>query len=72
MSLTLPCVGPGEPPITTPEATVIVIVLVLATALALAGLPSLSVFVLLAEATDTGVRLVRRLRAARRSPDKRF
>ncbi|TVL88496.1 hypothetical protein [Streptomyces sp. SAJ15] len=57
------CVEAGEPPLTRTDLTVIVIVLVLAVALALTGMPSLSVFVLLAEATSTGCRLARRLRA---------
>ncbi|OSY42568.1 hypothetical protein BG653_04728 [Streptomyces platensis] len=65
------CVESGEPPLTTPEATIIVIVLVLATLLALAGLPSLSVFVLLAEAIDTGLRLARRLPATHRADAQR-
>lgn len=65
------CVTCGEPPIAVPEATVIVIVLVLATVLALTGLPSLSAFVLMAEAVSTGSRVARRLRAARPTVAKR-
>ncbi|WP_405814300.1 hypothetical protein OG241_06880 [Streptomyces sp. NBC_01390] len=61
------CVVPGDRPLTGPEATVVVVVLVLAVLLALAGMPALSVLVLLAEATDTGVRLVRRARSGKQA-----
>lgn len=58
------CVLPGDQPLTRHEVTVVVVVLVLAVLLALAGMSALSVLVLLAEATDTAFRLVRRSRAA--------
>ncbi|WP_369211119.1 hypothetical protein [Streptomyces flavofungini] len=54
-------------PLTAPEATVIVVVLVLAVILAVMGMPGLSVLVLLAEATDTGLRLVRRARLTKQA-----
>ncbi|GAA4704310.1 hypothetical protein [Streptomyces youssoufiensis] len=50
-----------------PEAAIVVVVVILAVLLALAGMPALSVVVLLAEATDTGVRLVRRARLGKRA-----
>ncbi|KOG64697.1 hypothetical protein ADK76_08505 [Streptomyces griseoflavus] len=59
------CVEAPAVPLTGPEAAVVVIVVVLAVLLALTGMPGLSVFVLLAEATGIGVRLARRLRAAK-------
>lgn len=59
------CVQSGPTPLTAPEAIVIIIVLVLAGALALAGMPSISVIVLLTEATTIGVKLARRLYGAR-------
>ena len=62
------CVASGELPLTVPEVTIVVVVLVLAVVLALAGMPSLSVLVLLAESTDTGIRLVRRLRGTKPRP----
>lgn len=65
------CVESGELPLTAPEATIIVVILVLAIVLALAGMPSLSVLVLLAESVDTGIRLIRRLWAAKRFPSGR-
>ncbi|MGW2748109.1 hypothetical protein [Streptomyces sp. NPDC001450] len=58
----------GELPLTVPEVTIVVVVLVLAAVLALAGMPSLSVLVLLAESADTGLRLVGRLRGAKPLP----
>ena len=61
------CVMPDNRPLTGPEVTVVVVVLVLAVVLALAGMPALSVLVLLAEATDTGLRLVRRTRSGKRT-----
>ncbi|MFC7897684.1 hypothetical protein [Streptomyces sp. NPDC057381] len=61
------CVVPGDQPLTGPEVTVVIVVLVLAVLLALAGMPTLSVLVLLAEATDSGFRLVRRARAMKRT-----
>lgn len=64
------CVESGGLPLTAPEATIIVVVLVLATALALAGMPSLSILVLLTKASSTGVRLIHRLRAAERARGK--
>ncbi|WP_406117640.1 hypothetical protein [Streptomyces sp. NBC_00989] len=60
------CVVTGDRPLNAPEATVVVVVLVLAVLLALAGMPALSVLVLLAETTDSGLRLVRRARSAKR------
>ncbi|MGW2818251.1 hypothetical protein [Streptomyces sp. NPDC001415] len=56
------CVQSGPAPLTAPETTIVVIVLILATILALAGLPSLSVTVLLTEAAATGVKLAHKLR----------
>jgi hypothetical protein len=61
------CVVPGDLPLTAPEATVVVVVLVLAVLLALAGMPALSVLVLLAETTDTGLRLIRRARSGKQA-----
>ncbi|MDX2692163.1 hypothetical protein [Streptomyces ipomoeae] len=61
------CVVPGDRPLTGPETTVVVVVLILAVLLALAGMPALSVLVLLAEATETGFRLVRRARSGKRA-----
>ncbi|KDN74842.1 hypothetical protein DF19_27550 [Streptomyces olindensis] len=58
---------PGDLPLTAPEATVVVVVLVLAVLLALAGMPALSVLVLLAETTDTGLRLIRRARSGKQA-----
>lgn len=55
------CVQSGPTPLTAPEAVVIIIVLILASALALAGMPSISVIVLLTEATTIGVKLARRV-----------
>ncbi|QTI87213.1 hypothetical protein [Streptomyces sp. AgN23] len=59
------CVESGALPLTWPHVTIVVVVLILSVILALAGMPSLSVLVLLAEATDTGLRLARRLSAAK-------
>ncbi|MFI0766166.1 hypothetical protein ACH4TQ_14975 [Streptomyces sp. NPDC021218] len=59
------CVESGSPPLTWPHVTIVVVVLILSAALALAGMPYVSAIVLLTEATDTGIRLVRRLRAAK-------
>ncbi len=59
------CVQSGPAPLTAPEAVVIIIVLILAGALALAGMPSISVIVLLTEATTIGVKLARRLCGSR-------
>ena len=61
------CVVPADRPLSGPEATVVVVVLVLAVLLALAGMPTLSVLVLLAKATDTGLRLVRRVRSGKQA-----
>ncbi|MET9079949.1 hypothetical protein ABZX95_49695 [Streptomyces sp. NPDC004232] len=44
--------------------TVVVVVVILAALLALAGLPTLSVLVLLAKATDIGLRMVRQMRSS--------
>ncbi|MFI2077575.1 hypothetical protein [Streptomyces triculaminicus] len=60
------CVDGVTPrPLTPADVTVIIIVVVLAVVLALTGMSTLSVVVLLAESTATGVRLARRLRATR-------
>lgn len=61
------CVMPGDRPLTAPETTIVVVVLVLAVLLALAGMPSLSVLILLAETTDTGLRLVCRARSGKQA-----
>ncbi|MFJ5595710.1 hypothetical protein ACIQCG_38985 [Streptomyces noursei] len=61
------CVVPADRPLTGPEATIIVVVLVLAVLLALTGMPALSVLVLLTQATDTGLRLVRRTRSGKQT-----
>ncbi|MEV2211189.1 hypothetical protein AB0H86_06790 [Streptomyces sp. NPDC050997] len=45
-----------------PEAGVLVVIIIVAAALAVAGLPALSVFVLMAEAVSLGIRLLVRLR----------
>ncbi|MFG3010097.1 hypothetical protein ACGFZB_06510 [Streptomyces cinerochromogenes] len=65
------CVSSGEMPLTVPEVTIVVVVLVLAVVLALAGMPTLSVLVLLAESTDTAIRLIRRLRVSQRLTARR-
>lgn len=62
------CVTSGELPLTASEVTIVVVVLVLAAVLALAGMPSLSVLVLLTESADTGLRLVGRLRGTKPLP----
>lgn len=51
----------GEPPLTAPEAVIIVIVVLVAAALAWAGLPSLSVLVLVGDALTLGVRFAKRI-----------
>ncbi|MEU6244002.1 hypothetical protein [Streptomyces sp. NPDC047024] len=61
------CVVPGRRPLTAPEATVVVVVLVLAVLLAMAGMPTLSVLVLLAKAADVGLLLIRRARSGKRA-----
>lgn len=62
------CVESGTPSLGWMDVLVIVIVLVLAALLMLAGLPGLSVFVVLVEAVSTGYRLVRGLRTVKLVP----
>ncbi|MFT9474495.1 hypothetical protein [Streptomyces sp. 11-1-2] len=58
------CVVPGHRPLTAPEATDVPVLAVL---LALAGMPALSVLILLAETADTGLRLARRARSGKQA-----
>ncbi|MFB7825338.1 hypothetical protein [Streptomyces hydrogenans] len=66
--LSAPCVESATPSLGWKDFLVIVIVIVLAALLMLAGLPGLSVLVVLAEATSTGYRLARRLRTVKLVP----
>jgi hypothetical protein len=49
-------------PLTAPEAGVLVVIIIIAGVLAVAGLPAVSVLVLIAEALSLGTRLLARLR----------
>ncbi|MFF2779505.1 hypothetical protein ACFVU3_31985 [Streptomyces sp. NPDC058052] len=67
--LSAPCTDSGTPSMgTTKDFLVVVIVIVIAALLLLAGLPGLSVFIVLAEAVSFGYRLARRLRTVKLVP----